>query len=495
MPQRGTLSRFHPSGAEPHFWTSARAARPTFQAPHKTLRWSVLCCCAALALGCNTKKKEPPVEAPLPRGGASVDELSTGIGLARGLDVALVPTSTEWRQLIVLDASRAVLAGDIAGEAIAIRTEDAGKTWRAFRSPAQGWSAWGMGLDGTLVLATGTIEKPKVALPAGQRAPIDSAALLFVAAETNELSAQNPLFAPIEKKPTPRIPIGKGLPAVLSKSRAALLVEEAPRKSGILFGGPAGVEAGPLLQIPPVERLIPTPMGRPPMLLSARGRDFLIRPTPSPDKPLDPPQKVMGISPTPAALTELAQLPACEFGAWSFQRVTQQNRPMILGVSPTRNVVVPLPPTTKKTSRVGCGADRFVVETLDPKEKVESLATCGLEGQCLAPMKPPFRPWPEPHEREIATAGTTQGAIAVLTARARDRWGLYLTQSVDGGKLFELPRVIGEGNSDRGRFELGAVISFGARTLLLISTGVTGTSRRGWYIMVTDDGGTTWAPP
>lgn len=435
------------------------------------------------------------MEAPLPRGGASVDELSTGIGLARGLDSSLVPSSTEWRQLIVLDASRAVLAGEIAGEAIAIRTEDAGKTWRAFRAPGQGWSAWGMGADGTLVLATGTVEKPKVALPGGQRAPIDSAGLQFVAAETTDLSSPNPIFAPIEKKTTPRIPIGKGMPAVLSRSRAALLVDEAPRKSGILFGGPAGVEAGPLLPIPPAERLVPTPMARPPMILTTRGRDLLIRPTPSPDKPLDPPQKIAGITPTPAVLVELGQLPACESGAWSFQRVTQQNRPMILGVSPTRNVVVPLPPTTTKTSRVGCGADRLVVETLDPKDKVESLATCGLEGQCLAPMKPPFRPWPEKHEREIATVGTTQGAIAVLTARSRDRWGLYLSQSTDGGKLFELPRMIGEGNSDRGRFELGAVISFGARTLLLISTGVTGTSRRGWYVLVSDDGGTTWAPP
>jgi hypothetical protein len=61
--------------------------------------------------------------------------------------------------------------------------------------------------------------------------------------------------------------------------------------------------------------------------------------------------------------------------------------------------------------------------------------------------------------------------------------------------MYERQRVIGEGQSDRGRLELGALLSLGKRAILLLSADVTGTSRRGWFVLVSDDGGTNWGPP
>jgi hypothetical protein len=63
------------------------------------------------------------------------------------------------------------------------------------------------------------------------------------------------------------------------------------------------------------------------------------------------------------------------------------------------------------------------------------------------------------------------------------------------GKLYDVPRVIGEATGERGRIELGALLSFGNRLLMLLQADVTGTSRRGWYVVASDDGGLTWSPP
>jgi hypothetical protein len=113
----------------------------------------------------------------------------------------------------------------------------------------------------------------------------------------------------------------------------------------------------------------------------------------------------------------------------------------------------------------------------------------------VTPQNAPFRIWPEQHKRTFVTAATEQGIVAVMSARAGNRWGVYLAQGPGDGAVYERQRIIGEGNGDRGRIELGALVSFGKRALLLLSADVTGTSRRGWFVMVSDDGGTNWAPP
>jgi len=111
-------------------------------------------------------------------------------------------------------------------------------------------------------------------------------------------------------------------------------------------------------------------------------------------------------------------------------------------------------------------------------------------------MSQPFRIWTQEHTREIVAVPTSQGVLAVMSARAGERrWGLYLAQSLDGGKTFELAQTIGEGTTDRGHFVLGALASLPKRTLLLISAEVTGTTRRGWYVLASDDGGENWGPP
>src|SRR6202042_1633501 len=106
-----------------------------------------------------------------------------------------------------------------------------------------------------------------------------------------------------------------------------------------------------------------------------------------------------------------------------------------------------------------------------------------LAGKCTTPQNAPFKIWPEPHKRDIVMASTEKGILGVLAARTGDRWGLYLAQGPGSGALYERQRVIGEGQGERGRLEMGALISLGKRALLIISADVTGTSRRGWFVM------------
>src|SRR5512132_715488 len=110
---------------------------------------------ALLASGCGKKKEDEPIAVSPPPGAASSDELSIGIGQARGLNERLAPTSTRWRRVIVLDEKSALLVGDVAAEAITLITSDAGKTWRSLRAVREAWSSVNAALDGTFVVAAG----------------------------------------------------------------------------------------------------------------------------------------------------------------------------------------------------------------------------------------------------------------------------------------------------------------------------------------------------
>jgi hypothetical protein len=465
---------------------------------------------SAVALGCGKKKDERPIPAPPPRGAASIDELSTGLGVARGLDANLAPSSTEWRRIFVLDDKRAILAGDIANEAVALVTADAGKTWRSYRAERDAWSSWSVGADGVAVLTTGAKEQPKVKTQP-PKAPAETVKLFFAPEGALELTSPWPLLPPAPPPPDPPPkfapkPVKSYLaidatPFVLSASAAALVIDGGPRKISLAYAGPPGSEVVPPLLLPPVERFILTPYGRAPLLLSIKGRDLLTRPMPGPGKPLDAPQKVPNVVALPTLFNELTAPPACESEGWSFQPITQGPSKMsLLGISPEKTVVLPLPPPppgTAKTTRVGCSNGKYVVQTTDPKENASTLALCDLEpeSKCVTPKKPPFRSWTETHQETIVTTPTAQGVAAVMSSQAGERWGLYFAQSVEGGATYEVSRVIGEGTSGRGKMDLGALISFGKRTLILLSADVTGTSRRGWYVIISDDGGLTWTPP
>jgi hypothetical protein len=332
----------------------------------------------------------------------------------------------------------------------------------------------------------------------------DPLRLHFAAFDAKELTAPTSVALP-KRSPTLKLPVDV-TPAVLAADRAALIIEEAPRRSVLVYTGLPGAEALGQVKLPPLEQVLPTPYGRPPMLLSSRGRDLFVRPVPEPGKPLDAPLKVPGVIMTPAALAQLSAPPVCELEGWSLQ-VVKQAQDTIVAVSRQKTTSFSLPAKIAQGAVPGCGAGRIAVEINDPtpvdpsdptassKLKVTTLAVCPLDAPCAIPDKPPFRPWLEPHEQSMAAVPTDKGAVAVLTSRASARWGLYLAQWMGDGKLFEVPRVIGEGMGDRGRLELGALISFGSRILVLLEADVTGTSRRGWYVAASDDGGLTWNPP
>ena len=466
---------------------------------------------AAASSGCKKDKKEDPIGVPPPRGAASSDELSTSLGQARALRSELVPTSTKWRRSFVLDDKRAVLVGEVVNETIAMVTENAGRTWRALRLERDGWSTWSVGADGSAAVVIGTRAPAKpsndprsAATPAAAPAMEEPVRVAFAAFDAQQLSALSPLIIP-KRKPNASHPVDL-IPAVIAPDRAALVMEEAPRRWMLAYAGLPGMEEVPPTRLPPAEQALPTPYGRPPMLMTVRGRDLLTRPIPEPKQPLAKPEKVAGLVMTPPVIAQLSAAPACEMQGWSLQGVPQA-KPTVLAVSRDKIATFTLPAKATPSGAFGCASGRVAVEIEDPtpidasdptaktKNRVSTLALCDLEGACTVPQKAPFRPWVEPHERTMAAAPTAQGAVAVLTSRSATRWGLYLSQSVEGGKVYEVPRVIGEGLGDRGRIELGAILSFGDRVLLLLEADVTGTSRRGWYVTASDDGGLTWGVP
>ncbi|NUO52851.1 MAG: hypothetical protein HOV80_28740, partial [Polyangiaceae bacterium] len=156
-----------------------------------------------------------------------------------------------------------------------------------------------------------------------------------------------------------------------------------------------------------------------------------------------------------------------------------------------------LPETTVASSPVACSADRVVVEAINPTDKLPSLVVCTLEGVCMPPENRPFlKPWPEAHERKIAYASSAKGVVAVQELKTKIKWALYASESVDGGKLYNLERRFGggEGNAQDG-YQLGALMNLGTRELLLISARVKGTTRRSWYLLASDDAGLSWVPP
>lgn len=461
-------------------------------------RRAVLACAlvAALgpaAIGCGEKKKETPVAPPpVAPGAASTDELVTGLGSAKGLPAELAPTSTEWRRALVLDDKRAFLFGEVVGKSVALVTKDGGRTFRALEAPAADFTTWSAGANGTLAATFGARAQPKAALRPGQRAPV--AGLRIAVAQDDALGAPaTPIAEDAKKKPV--FPSGLPLGAVVNDAFVAFVAEDAPRKPSLFYASPSGLDGGTPLSLAGPEAPVPSPYGRPPSLLFAKGGALVARAVPEPGGALGAPRAIAGFRADPGALGALAEQPACETGALSYQLVTSGGRPFLVGVGPDKAAAVPLPPTTVRTSPVGCFAERAVVLTQAPNAPIESLALCGLDGKCTEPPAAPFRPWPVAHQRRLFPVVTAQGVVAVMRASVSDRWGLYVTQSLDGGKLYELPRVLGEGQGSRGRVDVHAVLSFGSRVLLLLSADVTGTSRRGFYTMVSDDGGTSWGPP
>jgi hypothetical protein len=466
----------------------------------------------ALEVGCQKKKEEtPPIPPPPPRGAASLDQLTTGLGLAKGLDGKLAPPSMVVEHVYAIDDKRAILAGSVPGsEAIALITVDAGKTWTSFRTDQETWSTWSFGNDETtFALALGPKETLADSQPAQGKTPPALPPYQFFFTTLDALSfgtATNVEQPPLPRKIDPKVPILHPRLALLSKETAGYVVEPSAKKFIARFVVAPGADVPPEIVLPKLETFIPNPIGRPARLLSIKGRGIISRPWPEPDKPVIAEkdaeyinEKIKELKTTPTLARELSMPPACQTGTYQLYRITQppskQNpgKNYLLVVKADGYGLIPMPAAASPDARIGCSHDKFVVEA--PDGESINLLLCGLDGKCVAPERPVFKPWLEKHEREIIARPMASGAAAVMSEQAGEKWGVYYAQSTDGGKFYERARVIGEGTGERGRVRFAALVTLGKRTLMLLSADVTGTSRRGFYTIVSDDDGATWNPP
>lgn len=450
----------------------------------------------ALAGGCDRcKKKETEAEVvePPPPGGASQELVSTSIGNGIGLPANLAPTSAEWDHVVVVDGNTAVVHGHMQDEAIAIRTTDRGRTWRALRASPGAYQSWGTGRDGASVLAGGERKKMKAA-PGKKPAVIE--AKLWFAPDELELSEPAPLFPDEKDRKGIGIDDGIARPAVLGAELASLIVDR-QRQPIVLYGAPVGNEQPAAIDLPR-GRWIRAPYGRPPMLLSVVGTSLEVRPWPTPGGGVDLGSKVPSLTLIGSMADQLDAGPHCDAGAFSFARVatTPQNAQLI-GISDTRAFAFPLPGGDE--TRLGCTTEAVVVEIVSKRGDAgpgePQLIRCTLDGKCAQPKSYPFNIWPEEHKRKILAVPTPQGVVATMTAQTGNRFGTYLATSMDKGATFELPRVIGEGQTGRGFFDVGALVAFDDRVVMLLTADVTGTRGRRWYAMASDDGGENWGPP
>lgn len=451
---------------------------------------------AALVMGatscerCEEKETEPESVVPESEGGATQDVVNTGIGIGLGLPSKLAPTSTEWHRVVVVDDRHAFLLGRAGDQAIALRTGDRGRSWTALKAEADAWQAWGVTSNASVVLTTGKREKMN-ARP-GQEPTVIEATARFGPERDESLGAATPLFPNDDDLKGVTIAGGIASPAALSSELLALVVDQR-RRPVLIYGVPGAQQPPEPVSLPP-GTFVRAPFGRPAQLLSIAGGGLSVRPWPQPEEELAPPSRIPNIAVSPAMGKELDRGPDCDAESMSFARVPAgPSRAWIVGVGPTRALAFPVPGGQDTT--MGCHPEGIVVTTTDPTKKEPKLIRCTLDGKCADPLSNPFEIWPEEHEREMHLAVTPEGVIATMTAKTGSRHGAYLSVSTDGGTTYQLARVINEGDTERGFIEVGALVPFADRVIMLISADVTGTRRRGWYLLASDDGGEHWGPP
>ncbi len=429
------------------------------------------------------------IPAPPSPGGASQDLVNTRIGTGLGLGSSIAPTSTKWEGVFVVGEKTAVVVGRSLDEAIALRTTDGGRTWDALKTKPGKFASWGVGKDGSATLLGGNTKKVKLA--PGQLAPLLEANLWFAPAGRS-LGEPAPLFPNDDALKDVTIERGFAMPAVLSGELASVIAQQA-RSPLVVFGAPGGQP-----QPKPIRgernKIVMAPFGRPPQMLTETRGAIHVQPWPKPGEKVLPGTPIAGLGRVAAAYEQLSTGPDCEFMDWSFKRLaSSSSNAWIVGVSKERSFAFKAPSGEAKT--IGCGENAVVIEVLDAKKNVPQLLRCTFDGVCSKPESQPFEIWPEQHDRTIMSTATPQGIVAVMKARSGARWGTYLATSMDGGKTFDLPRGIGEGATDRGFFEIGALVGFKGRVVILLSADVTGTRRRGWYVLASDDGGQSWREP
>jgi hypothetical protein len=459
-----------------------------------------------LALSCHKKEvAKPDEQVPTTEGRATSRELLTKIGTARALqskdkEAGNPSTAVKWTFVAPLDADSAVVGGQLPGVGVAVRTEDGGRSWTTVHTEDLDGASlitYSVGADKTLVISVARRQIPKK-LVKGDIPPIDRLSLYFQS-PGEKISAESRIFAPSEKDEGPLIPKGLGNQAVLSKTLSSFAVQMPGKKFGIAYGvPPSESNLPPITPLPNGESPIYAAYGRPPVLLTVNGHDLLARAWPAPGEALATPKPIEHVAVTKDLVDQLSGGPECESRGWSFKRIGQDpDKTFLLGVSKDKQVVLELPPSMDATKPIACNGDRVTVEAKDPTQNNEpALVTCAFDAGCQIPQNHAFlRPWADKHDRAIALTTTTKGVVAVQTMENQQQWTYLLGTSREAGKIYDNPRTVGEGKGERGRLGIGALIGLGDRTLMLVSADVTGTQSRAWYLMASDDGGESWAPP
>lgn len=466
------------------------------------IRSSSLFVLLALLSSCKGDNKGPaPTQITLP-GNASKVDIGTKVGNGRVIDVAsqIPPTSTQWTRIYPIDKNAFFMGGHVPGEAFALYTDNRGSTWKSFSSKADGIVTWSVGTDGTAVMTIAKREIPKKPLPPGVPAPIEAWTVQFARPDQPQITTPTTLL-PIPGEPTdkPVIPFGDGLPAVLAPNLASVVLQLKPKSYVIAYAsGPTDPFPQPI-PLPANEVPINAPFGHPAQLLTTNGKQLFIRPWPKPTDVLATPRTIDGIVPIKGIEIELSSGPECEWGGWSFKRVTQdKGKVVLLGISPEKSFVMPMLDSVLKTSPLGCSPEKIIFEYTDENDKIPHIGFSTFDGTVTKPKNKPFlTPWSEDHTRKLFLAPTTAGMIGMQQRRAKFKWSIEISESVDGGLNFQIPRPVGEGeggNPEDG-YEIGALVNLGDRSLIVLSSKVSLTTKRSWYVMASDDNGNSWTMP
>lgn len=449
---------------------------------------------ALCAISCKGKQDDKPLSVPPPIGAANEDELTTPLGRARGLESSLVASSAVFERATVTGPSSAALFGATETEYVALVTDDGAKSFRALRGPKKDWASFAAGPDRSIALAHASRAEPPKAksLQLFTAGSVQFSDETFTSFEAPIGWSDAEVVATGGKPAAPTLFI-RGAFANFGGKKGALVYEDEKRRGALRFVGPGG-QTGPTLGIPAGERIVSMPYGSPPALLTVRGAALLHRPMPARDEPLANPQQVAGLSVSAAAEVELAK-PPCEAGGMGMRVVPQPGGKATAFLASSAKVSsIVLPPRQRYAPDIGCGERAFVVHHVDGQGYFPTL--CDWAGACKTSSTPAFRIWQVPHAMQLWSVPTSKGGAIAFSRSSAEKWEVAISISIDGFKTFDLPRVIGEGTIERGKVELGGLFSLaGERLVLLISADVTGTTRRGWYVIVSEDGGLTWSPP
>jgi hypothetical protein len=410
-----------------------------------------------LSLSCAAcgKKESKPIEVagPPKQGQASFDALNVSLGMARGLDPEMAPSSARFSRVWVLSATHAVLTGQSPEEAVSLVTTDGGKTFRSMRTKLDEWGSWGVSGDGAIAFLGGAKYKPvdprapkappKPAVDDGKPKPppptlthalLDGTRFTLAEPEASLLPPPVVLIDPTEPPKDPRkakdpralLPLAlEPVPAGGPPHEAWMLFEEAsgPKltTSALVWGTRERLDPASIVRFPKDEQVIPVTYGHG-QILSVKGKQLMRRAPPKKGAPLAAPEVVGGLLPTKELVAELSSKPECATFGVTVQRITLPAgkgvpaKPAIFVVSDAGVFFAALPPTA--TGALGCTPTQVAVELRDPAVAEPSVAVC--------PFVAPAAPAPP-----AATATPSAGPVAPPKPAPKPLPGKVVVASVE----------------------------------------------------------------